>query len=63
MAGQWTGVVGTLAVDGYGAYKVASGGIKAVKAVKTAMPEGEDLVLNGQPLTCTKQAGSEFREC
>lgn len=44
VAGQWTGVVGTFAVDGYGAYKAVSGGIKAVKAVKLAMSEGEDFV-------------------
>ncbi|MER5513252.1 RHS repeat-associated core domain-containing protein [Streptomyces sp. NPDC002763] len=44
VAGQWTGVVGTFAADGYGAYKAVSGGIKAVKAVKAAMSEGEDLV-------------------
>ncbi|WP_275297585.1 hypothetical protein [Streptomyces sp. CdTB01] len=41
MAGQWTGVVGTFAVDGYGAYKAVSGGIKTVKL---AMSEGEDFV-------------------
>jgi len=44
VSGQWTGVVGTFAVDGYGAYKAVSGGIKAVKAVKLAMSEGEDFV-------------------
>ncbi|MCL6670899.1 hypothetical protein [Streptomyces panaciradicis] len=41
VAGQWTGVVGTFAIDGYGAYKAVSGGIKAVKL---AMSEGEDFV-------------------
>jgi RHS repeat-associated protein len=44
VAGQWTGVVGSLAVDGYGAYKAVSAGVKAVKAVRVAMAEGEDLV-------------------
>ncbi|MEV4615566.1 RHS repeat-associated core domain-containing protein [Kitasatospora sp. NPDC049258] len=43
-AGQWTGIIGSFAVDGYGAVKAVSSGVKAVKAIKTAMSEGDDFI-------------------
>ncbi|WP_371493702.1 toxin glutamine deamidase domain-containing protein [Kitasatospora sp. NBC_00374] len=59
-AGQVVGVVGSFAIDGYGAVKAITGGVKAVKAVRIAMSEGEDLVsavkrlLSGDLPTTTK---------
>ncbi|MER8188343.1 RHS repeat-associated core domain-containing protein [Kitasatospora sp. NPDC094015] len=44
VAGQWTGIVGSLAIDGYGAIKAISSGVRAVKAVKAAVEGGEDAI-------------------
>ncbi|MDY0814717.1 RHS repeat-associated core domain-containing protein [Kitasatospora purpeofusca] len=60
VAGQWTGVVGSLLIDGYGAVKMISAGVKAVKAVKVAVESGDDVVsavkklLSGDLPTTTK---------
>ncbi|MER7706728.1 RHS repeat-associated core domain-containing protein [Kitasatospora sp. NPDC097605] len=43
-SGQVTGTIGSFAIDGYGLVKAVSGGVKAVKAVKVAMSEGDDFV-------------------
>ncbi|MFH9355024.1 RHS repeat-associated core domain-containing protein [Kitasatospora sp. NPDC017646] len=44
VAGQWTGIVGSFALDGYGAVKAISSGVKAVKAVKLAVEDGDSVI-------------------
>ncbi|WP_371497545.1 hypothetical protein OG871_16385 [Kitasatospora sp. NBC_00374] len=44
VAGQWTGTIGSLVIDGVGLVKGAIAGVKAFKAVRLAMKEGDSFV-------------------
>ncbi|MFJ1703114.1 RHS repeat-associated core domain-containing protein [Kitasatospora sp. NPDC088346] len=44
VAGQWTGIVGSFAIDGVGLVKGAVWGVKGAKAVKIAMEDGDGFV-------------------
>ncbi|MEV6979028.1 RHS repeat-associated core domain-containing protein, partial [Kitasatospora sp. NPDC093806] len=44
VAGQWTGTIGSLVIDGVGLVKGAVWGVKGAKAVKAAMSEGDGFI-------------------
>ncbi|MER6396008.1 RHS repeat-associated core domain-containing protein [Kitasatospora sp. NPDC001603] len=44
VAGQWTGTIGSLAIDGVGLVKGTIWGFKSAKAIKLAMSEGDGFI-------------------